>query len=284
MRRFSIALTATCLFAFVLLVPSPATADGCDAGGGIVENGLLVDVTCSSGSPSDAASTPVASDESNQYTAYVWATACQAFDPTAAFSGPVDCQRARSCPDGAERLWILWGRLPSGTWEPLGSQCFGRPPTAADAPQATVTPAMVLTALRRIGLPAVQARTQPQDKTLVNFETIFYAEPQTFSRTITLLGQSVDVEARPTRYVWHHGDGTSAATTTPGAPYPSKDVTHEYTDAHRTVEASVDVVYAARFRVAGGAWQDIAETVTISGPSTSLRISEATPVLSGSYE
>ena len=144
-----------------------------------------------------------------------------------------------------------------------------------------MTPALVLTALRRIGLPAIQARTQPEDKTLVNFDTIFYAEPQTFTRTITLLGQSVDVEAQPTRYVWHHGDGTSAATSTPGAPYPSKQVTHAYTDAHRTVLASVDVVYSARFRVGNGAWQDIAETVTIAGPSTPLRISEATPVLSG---
>ncbi len=147
-----------------------------------------------------------------------------------------------------------------------------------------MTPALVLTALRRIGLPAIQARTQPEDKTLVNFDTIFYAEPQTFTRTITLLGQSVDVEAQPTRYVWHHGDGTSAATSTPGAPYPSKQVTHAYTDAHRTVLASVDVVYSARFRVGNGAWQDISETVTIAGPSTPLRISEATPVLSGTYE
>lgn len=218
------------------------------------------------------------------YINYRWLSACTDIVSGTSASAPLDCGQARACPDQLERLWWLWGERPDGTWDPLYSQCFGRPPTAADAPAATVTPALVLTALRRIGLPAVQARTQPQEKTLVNFETIFYAEPQTFSRTITLLGQSVDVEARPARYVWHHGDGTSAATTTPGAPYPSKAVTHEYTDAHRTVDASVDVVYAARFRVAGGAWQDIAETVTISGPSTSLRISEATPVLSGSYE
>jgi hypothetical protein len=188
------------------------------------------------------------------------------------------------CADPLERLWVLWARRTSRTWEPLYTQCFGRPPTAADTPRPTVTPGLVLTALRRIGLPAIEARTQPEDKTLVNFETIFYAQPQTFARTITLLGQSVDVEARPTQYIWHHGDGTVARTSTPGAPYPAKDVTYEYTDAHRTVQASVDVVYTARFRVGGGAWQDIAETVTIEGPPTPLRISEATPVLSGEYE
>ncbi|RYU09667.1 hypothetical protein [Nocardioides iriomotensis] len=118
----------------------------------------------------------------------------------------------------------------------------------------------------------------------MNFATIFYAEPETFARTITLLGQRVEVEATPSTYIWHHGDGTSTQTSTPGARFPAKDVIHEYTDAHVTVMPSVDVTYAARFRVNGGAWQDIPETVTISGPAGSLRIAEATAVLSGSYE
>ena len=49
------------------------------------------------------------------------------------------------------------------------------------------------------------------------------------------------------------------------------------------MHASVDVTYTARFRVNGGAWQDIAETVTITGPATSLRVQRGDPVLSGSY-
>jgi len=146
-----------------------------------------------------------------------------------------------------------------------------------------VTPGLVLEALRRLGLPAVRTHTQPEDKTLVNFDTIFYAEPTTFRRTITLLGQQVDVEATPARFTWRPGDGSVRTTTTPGRPYPAKDVTHRYEQAHRTVQASVDVTYTARFRVAGGAWQDIAETITISGPPTPLRVAEATPVLSGEY-
>jgi hypothetical protein len=43
------------------------------------------------------------------------------------------------------------------------------------------------------------------------------------------------------------------------------------------------VTYTARFRVNGGAWQDIDETVTITGPESSLRVSEASPTLSGNY-
>ena len=77
--------------------------------------------------------------------------------------------------------------------------------------------------------------------------------------------------------------GTARTTTTPGRPYPAKDVTHRHQRAHRTVQAAVDVTYTARFRVAGGGWQDIAETITISGPPTPLRVAEATPVLSGDY-
>ena len=153
----------------------------------------------------------------------------------------------------------------------------------ADAPRPTVTPALVLTELRRIGLPALEAKTQPEGKTLVNFETIFYTEPEPFTPTISLLDQRVDVEATPSSYTWHHGDGTSASTVSPGARYPTQDVIHEYTDAHTTVSPRVDVTYTARFRVNGGAWQDIPETVTITGPGGSLRIAEATAVLSGDY-
>ncbi len=181
-------------------------------------------------------------------------------------------------------LWRLWGQRPGGTWTPLYSQCFGRPPTAAQTPRPAVTPALVLNELRRIGLPSLEVQTQPRNKTLVNFDTIFYARPSTFTRTITLLGQQVTVEARPSRFTWNHGDGSTQTTASAGAPYPSKDVTHRYSRAHRTVQARVTVTYTARFRVAGGPWQAISETVSITGPGTALRVSEATPVLSGSYD
>ncbi len=141
----------------------------------------------------------------------------------------------------------------------------------------------MLNEIRRIGLPKLQARTQPEGKTLVNFDTIFYTETQPFTATVMLLGQQVDIVAEPTGYTWHHGDGTSTTTAGPGAPYPSKEITYRYSDADATVRPRVDVTYSARFRVNGGAWQDIDETVTITGPETALRVSEAAPVLSGNY-
>lgn len=157
------------------------------------------------------------------------------------------------------------------------------PAAAAPAPLPQVTPGVVLTALRRIGLPALHARTQPEGRTLVNFATIFYTEPEPFTRTITLLGRQVRIQATPSAFTWHHGDGTTATTSSPGSPYPAEDVTHEYRDAHATVRTSVDVTYTATFQVGQRAAQPIPGSVTIAGPTAPLRISEATPVLSGDH-
>ena len=95
---------------------------------------------------------------------------------------------------------------------------------------------MVLEALRRIGLPALEAHTQPETKTLVNFETIFYTRAAGVHADDHLVDQQVDVEARPSSFTWHHGDGTTATTTSPGAPYPAKDIVYEYSGAHVTVD------------------------------------------------
>jgi hypothetical protein len=100
--------------------------------------------------------------------------------------------------------------------------------------------------LRRIGLPTLEAKTQPADKTLVNFATIFYTEAEPFTTTVRLLGQQVNIEATPAQFSWHFGDGSTRTTASPGAPYPSKELTYSYSDADTTVQPSVDVTYTAR--------------------------------------
>ncbi len=152
-----------------------------------------------------------------------------------------------------------------------------------EAEQPQVTPGLVLEALRRVGLPALAVQTQPESKTLVNLDTIFFADSSEVRRTLTILGQAVEVVATPAAYHWDFGDGTRLTTREPGAPYPSKDITHRYLDAHVTVRPQVAVEYAARFRVGGGAWQEIGDTVTITGPLAELRVAEATAVLSGKH-
>jgi hypothetical protein len=194
-----------------------------------------------------------------------------------------------SCEPSGERFFSIWSRaavyrngarVSVDPWGfvttdclPIGSE------TEPDRPQ--ITWAMVLREVKRVGLPALRVRVQPADRTLVNFETIFYTEPEPFERELALLGQRVDVRATATGFAWSFGDGASAQTQTPGAPYPAKDIIHEYVDADVTVAPRVDVTYTAQFRVNGGAWQDIPQTVTIAGPSTRLRVLEATAVLVG---
>ncbi len=151
------------------------------------------------------------------------------------------------------------------------------PDAEADRPE--LTPGDVLRAARKIGLPSLQVKVQPGAKTLVNVETIFYAEPQPFERSVQLLGFDVDLVAEPVGYQWIHGDGTTATTSGPGLPYPAMDVVHRYTTPADSVQARVDVTYRVRFRVDGGPWQTIGQTLLAAGPPTPLDVDEAAPVL-----
>lgn len=228
-------------------------------------------------------STVVQSDASESpYVEYQWMSVCVT-PTTAAPLAETVCSAAQVCAGSEELMYRLWALRRDGVWVPLAGQCFGDSPPEADAVEPTVTPALVLNEIRRIGLPTLQAMTQPEGKTLVNFDTIFYTDAQPFTASVPLLGQQVDIVAEPTEYTWHHGDGGLTRTRGPGAPYPAKDVVYRYSDADITVRPRVDVAYTARFRVNGGPWRDIDDTVTITGPEGVLRVSEATPVLSGDY-
>jgi hypothetical protein len=161
-------------------------------------------------------------------------------------------------------------------------------PTACAAPSAApaaalpqVTGGLVLRAFQRIPVPHLRSQTQPDNKTLVNFDTIFYVDAQQFRRSVTLLGRRVTLDITPSRFTWDHGDGTSTTTSDPGAKYPSKDVVYRYQKAHRTVAHHVTIVWTARYRVGNGGWQPVPGTVTTTGPASDLRIAEATPVLTG---
>jgi hypothetical protein len=185
----------------------PSAADP-DVGGGVKGDTVFVSaVEASAGNQNvDSSMSQLASAGSAgsapSFVEYRWISVCTDLDSSPEGSTVLDCTAARSCADPVERLWRLWGRTDGQGWTPLSTECFGRPPTVADAPeppQPVVTPALVLNAIRQIGLPSLEAVTQPEDKTLVNFETIFYTDPQQFTQTVTLLGQSVEIEATPSQ-------------------------------------------------------------------------------------
>lgn len=151
-------------------------------------------------------------------------------------------------------------------------------------------PAVVLREFRRIDWATPELTIQPPNgKTLVNLETIFStttATPQT--RTLTLLGQRVTITATPAEYIWHPGTGLPTwRTTTPGQPWTTgADETqlnhYVYRDAGTTVTPWLEIVYTGTYTVNGGPEQAITETRTITGPTQTLQIVEARPVLTGS--
>ncbi|WP_157210188.1 hypothetical protein [Nocardioides aequoreus] len=187
------------------------------------------------------------------------------------------------CPEGSTQ-YRQWEISPSGE-RPMGFVCSGSgPPAAVEAAAAAppqVTDAMVLAAFRRVPVPELRSVSQPEDTTLVNFETIFHAEAEPFTETVTILGQRVRLEIAPSEFRWEHGDGTTATTTSAGAPYPRHDVVHRYADAHRTVRHRVVVTWSAQWSLNGGPLRPVTGTVTTTGPTTSLRVAEAVPALSG---
>ena len=154
---------------------------------------------------------------------------------------------------------------------------FSTLPGDPDNPE--LTEGDILRAVREIGLPSLRVRIQPGEETLVNIETIFYTRPQPFDRSITLLGFDIDLSAEPVRYTWVHDDGTVSTTSRPGKPYPAMDVTHRYREPAEDVHPRVDVTYRVRYRVDGGAWQTIGQTLQASGPAAELDVREAAPVL-----
>ena len=191
------------------------------------------------------------------------------------------CNNPRTCstPPDTLRYDVLRSEA-GGPFLKVGEVCL----TTDEAGQlGVITTAMVAREFRRLAWPSSPLVVQPPGgRTLVNFETNFSTSntaPST--QTVVLLGQQVEIEATPTSWVWHFGDGASDTTETPGALYPDLEVTHTYVDADDAVAASVDTVYTGRYRINGGPWQQIPETLTVPGDAVELQVLEAEPVLVG---
>ena len=113
-----------------------------------------------------------------------------------------------------------------------------------------------------------------------NLKTNFYTnttKPRV--QPVDIAGHTVEIEATPASYTWHFGDGSTASGTEPGDEYPNLQVTHTYVEADVKVRPSVDVTYSGRWRIDGGDWRDIDETLTVEGTPVALEVLTATPHL-----
>ena len=116
--------------------------------------------------------------------------------------------------------------------------------------------------------PSFEVRSQPTGRTLVHLDTIFYADypgeakqRPSLDKTINVLGFPVRIVAEPA-WTWTFEPGTAAESfDTPGAPFPSKAITHAYdTSGDRTV--TVQASWQGRYYIAGDGPFEIAEPVT----------------------
>lgn len=160
--------------------------------------------------------------------------------------------------------------LPSG---PVVSRTECRGPT-----EPAVTDADVARAFQEVPLPSLRPQTQPRSTTLVNLPTILWTRAEPLSRNVTLLGQQIELRITPISFTWVHGDGTSATTDSPGAPYPEQTITHRYL-RRGTVVLRLTTTWSAQWRLAGEAWREVPGSVSTTSDPVALRVREASPTL-----
>jgi hypothetical protein len=105
---------------------------------------------------------------------------------------------------------------------------------------------------------------------------------------VRLLGQSVELRVTIESVAWDFGDGQTDRTSDGGTPYspdqPCNTVLcpgyfgHVYTATGiRTVTATI--TWAGSYRIGGGTWQPIANTVTGPPSSVTLSVNQARGIL-----
>jgi hypothetical protein len=114
--------------------------------------------------------------------------------------------------------------------------------------------------LRKLKIESPEAHRQPASgDVLVNKPLIVYTEDVERTFRTSLFDFGIDVVAAPLEYTWDFGDGTTLTTTSPGEPYPSFELTHDYTQA-MTATVTLTTTWEGRYRVdedPDGEWRDI---------------------------
>lgn len=203
--------------------------------------------------------------------------------------GAAGCLSEYACPDGsAPVVWIF--ELDSGGSGGSYSQCSEDPePTATTPPQVDI-PGEALAAFKRVELPASTIIVQPPGgETLVNFKTLLSTQAERHQINVHLDKVKMDLvlEVWPSHFLWHHGDGTTQESTTPGLAWTEGAdvdaggfITHVYAQKLKAARVSVDTTWSAQFKAAGApAWRPVDGTVSIAGAPVTLTVREATPEL-----
>ncbi|RPF19503.1 hypothetical protein EDD34_0052 [Myceligenerans xiligouense] len=137
-------------------------------------------------------------------------------------------------------------------------------------------PAAAARAFRNMTIEPSSLAVQPPDGwTLVNLDTIAYAEDEPRMVDTTLFGVPVSIRAVPDTYTWNWGDGTSATGPDPGGPYPDHTVAHAYL-APGKATITLTTTWRGQFRLPGDQiWRDVAGQATTVTQSPPIEIREA---------
>jgi hypothetical protein len=175
-------------------------------------------------------------------------------------------------------------RDPDGTWRLIGTDCL------VQGARPQVTALLVMQQLRKLVPHPAIGVAPPGGATLVNIQTLLWAETPAEQSlgTVTLLGHRVALRVHVDRVDWDFGDGSTDTTDTPEPRYDPADgcrtVTcpgywgHVYR-ATGSTRVTATVTWSGRYRVDGGAWQDIPNTVTGPAATTDLVVRQARGIL-----
>lgn len=204
-------------------------------------------------------------------------------------SGDADsnCDVADVCTNGQLQAVVLRRLLdesgvpvsdPRGIWSTWGVTCFANELPGSNLP----TIAMIRQAFRDIDFAKGGLSIQPVGNvTLVNLPTYFQATwPQAGVQpdeidTSALLGYRLEIQPVLRSLTYVYGDGSaSEPTQSLGGPHPDGDIRWTYRRPG-SMATRVDTTYGGRFRLQGGAWMTIPDTVTVPGTPVTLTVREA---------
>ena len=180
------------------------------------------------------------------------------------------------------QMWVYRREVnPAGkpltAWELIDVVCVtAYTPTTPDQVRT-----LLLSDSRFIPAPVSHTNINPSNgRSVVNAEVVFSADTQpVYSVDVPILGFTVHLDLRPQRWDWHFGDGQTLSTTSPGHPYPSKDVVHRY-HAKGAFGPYVTVTWGGTFTFNGIVYP-INGTTTVDGPASAITIAEAKSQLVG---
>lgn len=170
-------------------------------------------------------------------------------------------------------------------WQFVGFTCFSDLVPGANN---VLTMQMILKQFHDTAFAKPTASIQPVGlKTLVNLPTYYELKwpSQGFepgeSDTTTLVGRRVEIQPVFQSATYIYGDGASSGPVKSlGGPHPTGDVTHTYRK-QMTASVQINATYSGTFRVDGGEWITIPDTVTIEGTPVNLTVAEAKSRLYG---